>query len=391
MRILIAGYPYVKENYFKTFDYYPDKGSVFFILPKRWKAKEGKLNFCPPKRENVYAAEAYFCHSNYPIIGGVLKGWMPAFPVILSKLRKKIDIVYSPSEPILLTTLYQGFWSKIFGKKHVIFTWENIRYEDKFKGLNLLVKKIILKLNLTFCEGIICGNKKAQEIMQKHTNKPTAIIPLSGVDTEFYNHVEADDVLDEYNLRGKFIYTFAGAIGYRKGVHLIIEALAGVINQIVNAHLIIVGTGEYEESLKLKIESLKLGDHITFIPWTDALKLRKILSISKVFLYPSLSHGGWEEQFGYSMAEASLVGLPIIATKSGSIDEVVIDGKTGILIEQNNKEELANAMIKLAQDDKLRAEMGENGKRYIIENFSYEKIASKFYEFFNLLRSSTPK
>lgn len=376
MNILIAGYAYIKKNYLKTFQFYPELEAINFLLPKVWKAKGGKLQFVPPQRSNIFTAKACFYHSNYPIIGGLLKGWMPAFPFVLFKLSHKINMVYSPSEPILLTTLYQGFWSKFFGKKHIVFTWENIAYEDKFKGFNLLIKKIILKLNLIFCDGVICGNQKAKDIFKKYTDKPVAAIPLSGVDTDFYVKESGPTPKD------KLIYTFAGALGYRKGVHNVIEALKIVLESISNAHLNIVGTGEYEENLKLKVKNLNLEENITFIPWANAEELKNIFSQSDIFVYPSLSHEGWEEQFGYSMAEASLMNLPVITTKTGSIEEVVVDGKTGILINPDNKEELTGAMIKLAQDNKLRIEMGENGRKYIIEHYGYGVVARKFYEFF---------
>ena len=144
MNLLIAGYVYIKENYFNTFKFYPDPGAVNFLLPKIWKAKDGKVVFYPPKGLNVFLAKAYFYHSHYPLVGGLLKGWLPAFPFVLWRLKKKkkIRLVFSPSEPILFTTLYQAFWSKFFGLRHVIFTWENVPYENKFKGSNLLLKKI---------------------------------------------------------------------------------------------------------------------------------------------------------------------------------------------------------------------------------------------------------
>ena len=382
MSILIAGYPYIKEAYLKTFDSYPEE--IYFLLPQIWKAKEGRLVFRPPDRKNIFKTRAFFYHSNYPIVGGLLKGWMPLFPIYLLKV-KNLKTVFSPTEPILLTTLYQAFWSKVVGKKHVVFTWENISYEKKFHGLNLFLKKLILKMTLAFSDGVVCGNRKAEEIIKKFTTKPSVAIPLSGVDTDFYNKVSADDLLDQYNLRDKFIYTFAGAIGYRKGIHLIIEALKRVINDIPNAHLIIVGTGEYEEGLKFKVESLKLGDAVTFIPWTDAQQLRRILSATHVFVYPSMAYGGWEEQFGYSMTEASLIQLPVITTKSGSVDEVVLDNVTGILVEPDSVESLKNVMIKLGKDESLRNKLGLAGRDFVARNYSYSVIAQKFHQFFSKL------
>ena len=319
MSLLIAGYPYIKENYFKTFDYYPDKDSVFFLLPKAWKAKGGKLVFKPPARNNIYTTNAFFYHSNYPILGGILKGWMPFFPLYLLKTRE-LKLVFSSSEPALLTVLYQGLWTKLFSKKHVVFSWENISYRDKLKGFRGLLQKLVLKLNLLFCDAIVCGSKKSAKIFRNLTEKPVEIIPLSGVDSEFFKKIDIEKKFRGIDLSGKIIFTFAGALGYRKGIHLILEAMEAVLKEVSNGYLIIAGSGEYEENLKSKVKSLKLDRSVIFISWLDSVGLRELLSISDVFLYPSISFGGWEEQFGYSMAEASLIELPVISPRNGALE-----------------------------------------------------------------------
>ena len=220
MKILIAGYPYIRENYLNTFKFYPEKDKVFFLLPKIWKIKKGKVIFKPPEEPNIFKTPAFFYHSLYPIIGGSLKGWMPAIPLFLLKNRKRFDLVYNCSEPVLLTTLYNSLWIKFFGLKNIIFSWENISYNQKFKGISYLIKKMILKLNILFCDGIICGNKKGFEIFRKITKKPMSIIPMSGVDTNFFTPPDKngkDRRFKDINLNGKIVFTFAGAID-RKSV-----------------------------------------------------------------------------------------------------------------------------------------------------------------------------
>ena len=128
-----------------------------------------------------------------------------------------------------------------------------------------------------------------------------------------------------------------------------------------------------------------LKEYVTFMPWLDSAGLRELLSVSDIFLYPSISYGGWEEQFGYSMAEASLMELPVIATRSGSIEDIILDGKTGLLVEPNNVEHLYNAMVRLAENQDLRKELGANGRKFISENYSYKVVADKFYNFFNTI------
>lgn len=385
--ILIAGFPYIRESYFATFRRYPEPGQITFLLPKVWKIKHGKVVFHPPKDTNAKSARAFFFHSHYPLIGGLLKGWMPAFPIYLWRMRKDINLVYSCSEPNLLTTLYYGFWTKLFGKKHIVFSWENIPYWQKFHGAGWLIREGIIKANLALSDGIICGNTKGKEIFQKLTSKPIAVIPMSGVDTEIFQRKGTGKIFEGHDWSNKVVFTFAGAIGYRKGIHHIIEAFKKVAGEILHAHLVIAGSGEYEKDIESGIKESGIADWVTRISWVDHAKLPRLLEASDVFLYPSIAYGGWEEQFGYSMAEASLMQLPVIATRSGSIDEVVIDNQTGLLVDSGNVEQLAAAMKQLGQDAPLRERLGKAGREHIFSHFSHQKIAERFQVFFSRFSS----
>jgi len=384
MKILVAGYPFIRENFFKTFDAYT--GEYFFLLPKQWKAKGGEVIFYPPQRSDIITARAWFYHSHYPFIGGILKGWMPAFPVVLWKHRKDISVVYSPLEPVLLSALYQAFWSKVLRKKHIIFTWENIPY-SKYRGLNGIMKRVMLCLNLWLSDSVVCGNHKAQEIISERTRKPTVVIPLSGVDTDFFDPARSGgEVRTKYYIGDRFTFSFMGALGFRKGIHLIIDAFAIIRRKYPDAHLIIAGSGEYGGELEKQIERLQLRERVTMIPWADMALVRDILSATDVFLYPSISYGGWEEQFGYSIAEAMSMAVPVISTRSGSIGELVADGKTGILIRPDDVQQLAEAMALLHEDHELRRRFGQAGRDLVQERFSYPVIARQFHSFFTSLR-----
>lgn len=367
----------MRERYFATFRHAPD---VWFLLPRRWPAKDGKVVFTPPDDPRITKTAAYFWHSHYPVIGGLLKGFMPAFPLYLWEHRRQIDLVYSCSEPTLLTTLYQAFWSKFFGKKHVCFSWENIPYDKKFQGLSRVVHAFILRMNLLFSDGLICGNSAGMSIHRAYTHKPIMVIPMNGVDSELFRPNP------EFRLHGelaaKTVFTFVGAIGYRKGIHHILNALPHVLAKIPEAHVIIAGSGEYEQTIEQLIDTLDLREYITRFPWVDQHELIRLLSISDVFAYPSIPHGGWAEQFGYSMAEASLMELPVISTRSGSIADVVRDGETGLLVPPDDAHALANAMIRLGSDEHLRHQLGQAGRQYIMANFSHRIIAQRFSDFF---------
>jgi glycosyltransferase involved in cell wall biosynthesis len=387
--VFVAGFPYVRENYFATWRYVPDPAAYRFLLPRRWTAKGGKVVFMPPDDTRIIPATAYFHDSHAPLIGGLLKGWMPAFPLVLWRQRHDIQLVYSCSEPILLTTAYQALWSKLMGKRHVCFTWENISYDKKFRGISKIVHSLILRLNLALSDGLICGNPEGETIHRRLTNKPISVIPMNGLDPEQFRRV--DTSLHPTHLAGRVVYTFVGAIGYRKGLHRIIEAFSRVVQEVPNAHLIIAGSGEYEHELERLLERSLFKDRVTRFPWVNHHELIRLLSASDIFLYPSISYGGWAEQFGYAMAEASLMELPVIATRSGSISHVIRDGQTGILVGPDTVGELSDAMIRLGTDAELRLRLGRAGRAWIIERYAHQHVARQFSDFFNsLMKQNSP-
>ncbi len=386
--ILVVGYTYISDSQRETFNFYPNSDSVFFLVPDIWKSRRGKVVLHGPKGKNIFLTKTYFSHSNYPFIGGLLKGWMPAFPLVLLRLKwtKNIRLVYSCSEPALLTTLYNGFWSRILGVKYVPFSWENIPYGARHKGVGGLLRKFLLRLNLFLCNGLICGNRKSVDIHRSYmSHKPIAIFPMNGLDPDFFKPQGNSKIFQNVDLNNKTVFSFVGMIAMRKGIHLVLDAFPIVLEELPSAHLIIAGSGEDDAVIQQKIEKLNISEHITRIPWVNRDELIKLLSASDIFLYPSLPYRGWEEQFGYSMAEASLMGLPVISTRSGSIGDVVLDGKTGILVTPDNASVLGDAMIYLGKNKELLKQFGQIGREYALANFTHQVIAKKFYNFFESL------
>jgi len=150
-------------------------------------------------------------------------------------------------------------------------------------------------------------------------------------------------------------------------------------------HLVMIGAGPLDADLKKYISENGLAGKTTLLPWVDNKDLPGYLSSSDIFVYPSQRYRGWEEQFGYSLAEASSSGLPVISTKTGSIGDIVVDGKTGILINPEDISGLTGAILRLARDKNLRELMGNAGRKFILNNFSHKIIAEKLESFLRSL------
>ena len=80
------------------------------------------------------------------------------------------------------------------------------------------------------------------------------------------------------------------------------------------------------------------------------------------------------EGFGIVYLEANACEKPVIAGKYGGSAEAVVDGKTGILVDPDNIDEIANSIVKLLLNEKLAKEMGRKGRERVLKQFSYETI-----------------
>ncbi|MGH7860542.1 MAG: glycosyltransferase family 4 protein, partial [Candidatus Binatia bacterium] len=78
------------------------------------------------------------------------------------------------------------------------------------------------------------------------------------------------------------------------------------------------------------------------------------------------------EPFGRTIIEAMACGKPVVATRVGGVPEIVVEGTTGLLVDPGAPRQLADAAERLLRDERLRSEMGANGRKRVIEDFSLE-------------------
>jgi glycosyltransferase involved in cell wall biosynthesis len=95
-----------------------------------------------------------------------------------------------------------------------------------------------------------------------------------------------------------------------------------------------------------------------------------------VFAFPPI----WDEGFGIPPVEAMAAGTPVVGSRSGAMVETIKHGETGFLVEKNDAQGLADALLRLLEDDVLRERMGRAGRRRAIEHFTWETVAEKLYD-----------
>jgi glycosyltransferase involved in cell wall biosynthesis len=135
------------------------------------------------------------------------------------------------------------------------------------------------------------------------------------------------------------------------------------------------GEVEYEKKLHTEAESLGLKEVITFAGHQSNIPY--YLSAIDILAFPSN-----DESFGGTLLEAMAMKLPVAASNSGAVPEIVIDGETGLLVPRNDAAALTEAFIKLIKDEKLRSTLGANGRKRAEQHFDMKEYIRKFEELY---------
>jgi glycosyltransferase involved in cell wall biosynthesis len=226
----------------------------------------------------------------------------------------------------------------------------------------------------------------------------------NGVDVEhFFPNVE----VREENRIKRLLYV--GAVCPHKGLHVLLDALPAVVKRYPRFQLDIVGEsafplpldwlsslGEpelmaplvrfydskgYIGHLQEQIARLHLTDYVKFIGKVSRGDLAERYRQADVFVFPSL----WNELFGIPTAEANASGVPVVTSRIAGLPEVVEHEKTGLLVPPDDPAALADAIIRLLEDENLRRSMGQAGRERVLQRFTWDEITQGLIQHYEAL------
>jgi len=179
---------------------------------------------------------------------------------------------------------------------------------------------------------------------------------------------------------GQVTVFFAGRLEERKGVHFLIEAIALVVQQVKNIRFVIVGadtnTGPAKSSVlkALQVKLLQSGCErfVSFVSHVPLEQMASYYRSADICVVPSLY-----ENAPYTVLEAQSCGKPVIGTSAGGSREYINDGLSGLVVPASNSQALADAIVKLAQDEPLRQSMGRSARQLSLDQFDKKVIVER--------------
>ena len=231
---------------------------------------------------------------------------------------------------------------------------------------------------------VTVSNAMKEELIELGFPKEKIRVCYNGVDPEKYAPEQVDEakrreIREFYGLKNEDqMILFIGRLVWVKGVDKLIMAMPHVLKTIPNAKLVIVGLGDMEEHLKTMVKGLKLEDVVKFrfefVPEEERIAHYAACDLA---VFPSLY-----EPFGIVALEAMSMEKPVVVGASGvsGMREIVITNgpeQCGFHVNPNDPVDIAWGIVSSLQDPNRKLELGKNGRKRVLAEFTWDAIAEK--------------
>ncbi len=285
--------------------------------------------------------------------------------------------------PIVCRTAGNDFKKSWYGPR--IPLWEQIYYHPNLQiyPLNKIYtdenkvsyRSYFAKKGLSNCKKIISNSNFVKNDLLKlgiQTNKIEVVI--GGIDSkQFSKKVQfTEEIFQEFKIpKDKIILLTVGHLKNEKNYLQTLEAIKK-LKKLDDIFYLIIGSGNLEEEIENKIQALKLKDKVKIIEGIQPENIHKFYQITDIYIQYSKI-----ETMGRAICEAMSCGIPVIGSNIGGIPDVIKDGKTGLIAEINNIEDLTEKISRLLTDSNFSQKIAKNAEIYAKENYSWEVVSSK--------------
>jgi glycosyltransferase involved in cell wall biosynthesis/GT2 family glycosyltransferase len=332
------------------------------ISSKRWDAGGRRVALDPGEDSFVRGAGTLGRHPSLFVIDPV---------PVWRALGRRPDLIDLHEEPNALVTaeVLALRWLRRSRAPYVLYSAQNIekRYPLPFR--------LIERLSLGGAAGAyVCNHDAAAILHAKGLAAGAVYLPL-GVDVEAFAPAQRDLP------SATPVVGYVGRLEEHKGVHVLIEALVGR-----PWSLVIVGEGRERRALAELAASLGVADRVEFAGHASGPQLAERFRSFDVLAVPSIPTPNWREQFGRVAVEAMASGVPVVASESGALPDVI--GGAGILVRPRHPAALADG-IDRALEPETWTTLRARGLERAAE-FSWERVAREHKELYERAVAEPP-
>jgi len=224
------------------------------------------------------------------------------------------------------------------------------------------------------CDLLTTSSRITAEVLQRKLRREVLVIP-HGIDVEkFTSTAGMIDIRERYNIPcGAAIVAYLGRLTLDKRVQTILDAFVAV-RDARKACLVIAGVGPERGSLEERAKVLGIHGDTRFTGYIEEVEKVSLLRQSSVVVLVSKA-----DLVPLVLVEAMACGTPVIGSRAGGIPNLIEDGRTGILVNEGDPEELSRKILDVLSRDDL-SEITNKAKDYVMHNYSTQVAARAFID-----------
>lgn len=199
-----------------------------------------------------------------------------------------------------------------------------------------------------------------------------------GVDVDEFRPLEPsrrESVARRWSVGNRPVVFALQRLERRKGVDVLLDAARLLLDEDVDFELLIGGAGRESQRLRQRACELRLEPRVRFLGFVNDEDKRDLLGLSDLFVLPSRHEGQ-----GITLAEAAASGTPSVSTLAGGTVDMVVHGKTGLLVEPENPGLLAAGVAAALSDPERLRSWGEAARALAVDRLSLKATSTEFVE-----------
>lgn len=306
----------------------------------------------------------------------------------------KQDVVITESPPLFLG--FSGFIISRLKRAKYVFNVSDLWPESAIK-LGVLNSSFLIKLS-TWLEGfsyrkshLITGQTMGivDSIKSRGFGDDKVHLITNGIDPELFRpENRSEKIRKEFNIDGRFAVCYAGIHGLAQGLETIIEA-ARELKEHKDIVFVFVGEGPEKEKL-INMKNEYNLDNVQFFPMQPKKNMPGIVASMDAAVIPLKKLDLFKGALPSKMFETLACETPIILSVEGEAEELIKKAGAGICVEPENHIQIKDAVLKLYNDADLRKTLGQNGRKFVQENYSRYNITKKFeYLIFKIINKQS--
>jgi len=296
----------------------------------------------------------------------------------LALALSQIMLIERP-QVVQLAMAYEGFiglWLRRLGLPFVIYAHGN----EILDALDASEWQTPLRA-LRRADCVLANSRFTLDLVHKAGVDPKrAVIVHPGCDVDRFRPLQPDETFRQRMLGPRWKDRILLTIGLdsRKGHDMVIRALPSLLQTVPDVTYVIVGAGA-QTNLDHLARELKVRDRVIFTGLVSEEDMAAIYALCDLFVMPSreilAQHS--VEGFGLVFLEANACGKPVVAGRSGGVTDAVVHGVTGLLVNPDHPEDIANTARILLTNRELARQLGEQGRSRVLNEFTWDSVGRR--------------